>query len=513
MGLILSIDVGTTNIKAALVDERGEIAGEVKSIGMKIEGDAVGKAVHDPAKLTAALLEICRLAVGNRGSEIDCFALTSYMFGLILLDREEQPLTPVSTFLDTTSQAQYPQFLKTIGDVDGMYLRTGCPPIFQYPVSRLHHIAATAPAIREKTAHVLDSKAYLMHALTGEFCTDYSTASSLGCLGIDGAWDRRIIEAIGFRCEQFPRVANGFEEKVPLKSSICQELGLKPGTSISAGLYDGAALAAALTGFEPKIAVGNFGTSGMFRVPTPAPIEDLQNGLIQSCLLRPGTFFTGAGINNCTIATNLLLNVLALDLDYLRGNALSVPGSNGVMTFPYFTGERDMVIGNIGTGVVFGLGIASTREDLARSFLEGVAFSFLLVKERLDPQNEIAEFRMGGGGTANLPWMQIMADTLNLPIRLTQNPEMGIIGGACVARHGSGSALLESSREIMRGTRLIAPIPANVAVYREVAERYFDVRMSLREPLLARQGLSPLKSSGAREARNISLVRDEKNER
>src|SRR5512133_2762426 len=163
------------------------------------------------------------------------------------------------------------------------------------------------------------------------------------------------------------------------------------------------------------------------------------------------------------------------------------------MTFPYFTGERDMVIGNIGTGVVFGLGIASSREDLARSFLEGVAFSFLLVKQRLDPRNEIAEFRMGGGGTANLQWMQIMADTLNLPIRLTQNPEMGIIGGACVARHGGGSDLLASSQEIMRGAKVIAPIAKNVAVYREVAERYFDVRMSLREPLLARQGLSPLR--------------------
>ena len=376
-------------------------------------------------------------------------------------------------------------------------------------MSRLHHIAVISPEIRDRTAHVLDSKAYLMHALTGEYCTDYSTASSLGCLDIKGNWDRQVIEATGFKTEYFPKVLNGFIEKVPLRNSICQELGLKAGTAISAGLYDGAALAAAITGFEPQIAVGNFGTSGMFRVPTPAPIEDLRNGLIQSCLLKPGTFFTGAGINNCTIATNLLLNVLALDLDYLRGNALSVPGSNGVMTFPYFTGERDMVIGNIGTGVVFGLGIASTRDDLARSFLEGVAFSFLLVKQRLDPENRIAEFRMGGGGTANLQWMQIMADTLNLPIRLTQNPEMGIIGGACVARHGQGGDLLASSRQIMQGAKVIAPIEKNVAAYREVAERYFDVRMSLREPLLARQGLSPMKTAATPPAKEISLIREE----
>jgi gluconokinase len=508
MGLILSVDVGTTNIKAALVDENGEIAGDVKSVGMKIEGDAVGRAEHDPIKLKTALLEVCRQAIGSRGPDVECFAITSYMFGLILLDKDERPLTRVSTFLDTTSQAQYPQFLKTIGDVDGMYRRTGCPPIFQYPVSRLHHIAATQPEIRDRTVHVLDSKAYLMHALTGEYCTDYSTANSLGCLDIEGNWDRQVIEAIGFKVEQFPRVLNGFTAKVPLRSSLCQDLGLKPGTAISAGLYDGAALAAAITGFEPQIAVGNFGTSGMFRVPTAVPIDDVGNGLIQNCLLRPGTFFTGAGINNCTIATNLLLNVLALDLDYLRGKELSTPGSNGIMTFPYFTGERDMVIGNIGTGVVFGLGIASTRDDLARSFLEGVAFSFLLVKQRLDPNKEIAEFRMGGGGTANLQWMQIMADTLNLPIRLTQRAEMGIIGAACVARYGDGEALLENSRRIMQGATVIEPIAANVAIYEEVAGRYFDVRSSLREPLLARQGLSPLRSAGKPKTKEIRLVRE-----
>ena len=302
---------------------------------------------------------------------------------------------------------------------------------------------------------------------------------------------------------------NRFVDELPLRPSLCAELNLNPGTPVAAGLYDGAALAAALTGFEPRIAVGNFGTSGMFRVPTANPVEDLEGGLIQSCLLRPGTFFTGSGINNCTIATNLLLNVLGLELDYLRGRELSIPGANNVMTFPYFTGERDKVIGNIGTGMVFGLGVASTRDDLARSFLEGVAFSFLLVKQRLDPGEEIRELRLGGGGTANQRWMQIMADTLDLPIRLTDNPEMGIIGAASLARHGEGRDLLLNSRRIMRDAQVIEPIPAHVAIYREVAGRYFDVRQSLRLPLLARQGLSPLRGAQAKAvAKALPLVRE-----
>ncbi len=488
MGLILSIDVGTTNVKAALVDEDGQIVGAAKSVSMKIEGDAPGKAEHDPAKLQAALLEVCRMAIGSRGKEVECLALTSYMFGVMLVDKDDRPLTGISTFLDTTAQSHYPKFLEAIGDADRMYVKTGCPPIFQYPVNRLHHIATKNPGIGKKVAHVLDSKAFIMRVLTGDYFTDYSTANSMGCLDIDGTWDQELIAAVGFDSAQFPRVVNGFSEKVRLKDSICAEFGLKTGTMISAGLYDGAAVAGALTGFEAQVAVGNFGTSGMLRVPTRTPIQDLEGGAIQNCLLKPGTFFTGSGINNCTIASNLLLSILGLELDYLRNKGLSVPGSNGIMTFPYITGERDKIIGNIGTGVVFGLGIASTRDDLARSFLEGVAFSFLFVKQKLDPENKIKEFRLGGGGSANLPWMQIIADVLDLPIRLSQNPEMGIIGAACLARYGEGQDLLACSRRIMQGANVVTPDATHAKIYQEIAGRYFDVRSSLREPLLARQG-------------------------
>ena len=487
MGLILSIDVGTTNIKAALVDEDGQIVGETKSINIKLEGDATGRAEHDPVKLKTALLDVCKLAIGDRGRDVECFSLTSYMFGLVLIDKDHNALTNITTYLDTRSQTHYPQFLQAIGDADRYYLRTGCPPIFQYPIARLYHVVSKNPAIKSRVAHVVDSKAFIMHALTGEYFTDYSTANSMGCLDVKGHWNKEIVEAVGFSTDQFPGVLNGFSEKVRLKDSVCAEFGLKSGTTISPGLYDGAALAAAMSGFEPEIAVGNFGTSGMFRVPTSVPIQDL-DGTLQNCLLRPGSFFSGAGINNCTIATNLLLNVLGLDLDYLRGKELSTPGSNGIMTFPYFTGERDKVIGNIGTGVVFGLGISSTRDDLARSFLEGVAFSYLFVKQKLDPGNKIKEFRLGGGGTANLSWMQIMADSLNLPVRLTQNPEMGIVGAASLARYGEGEGLLASSRQIMKNSRTIEPIAAHVSIYQEIAGRYFAVRESLREPLLARQG-------------------------
>jgi sugar (pentulose or hexulose) kinase len=207
--------------------------------------------------------------------------------------------------------------------------------------------------------------------------------------------------------------------------------------------------------------------------------------LVNSCPLRRGLYFCGSGINNCTIATNWLLKIFEEPVDYLRGAALSNPGANGVMTFPYFTGERDRVIGNIGTGVVLGLGLNTTRADLARSFLEGVAFSYLLVKRALDSSFPATELRLGGGGSSNSNWMQVIADVLDLPVRVTGHPEMGIVGAAGIARHGDMAALRAASDRIMADAVRIEPRPAVTAVYRELAQRYFAVRATLAAPLRA----------------------------
>ncbi len=224
MGLVLSIDVGTTNIKAALVDEQGRIVGAAKSLNMQLEGDVSGRAEHDPAKLRRALLEICRVAIGSRGTDIERIALTSYQFGLVLVDRAGNPITRISTFVDTTAQAHHAHFLDAVGDVDAMYSRTGCPPIFQYPSNRLHFLVAKDPTLPERIGLVLDSKAFLMHALTGEFVTDYSTANSLGCLDIAGRWDPAIIDVLGLRPAQFPRVLDGFVDSIPVTDAVCRVL-------------------------------------------------------------------------------------------------------------------------------------------------------------------------------------------------------------------------------------------------------------------------------------------------
>jgi gluconokinase len=489
MGLILSIDVGTSGTKALLLDEDLAGVGPVVSQDTPLIRDQSGRAEHDPAALKRTILDVCRKTIGNRADDVTLLVVTSYQFGLLFADSEGRPLTNISTFVDTRAQSHHSTFCEAV-DVTEIYRATGCPPIFQYPTNRMHFVTTHKPFDLGAVRHVWDSKAYLMHILTGRSITDHSTANSLGCLNLNGEWNRSLIEAVGFSVEQFPQVVDGASYRAPLLPAVCRELGLRNGVEVSVGLYDGAALAAALTGFRDSLAVGNFGTSGMFRVPMATPVEDGDAGLIQSCMLRSGLFFNGAGINNGTSASNWFLReILKQPVSYLRNRDLSEPGAHGIICFPYLSGERDPSIGTLGVGTFLGIRETTKDVDMGRAVLEGVAFSFLLVKQKLDPNNTISELRIGGGGTANTLWMNILANVLNLPVRISSEPEMGILGSASLAlSKGDTGALQARSERIMGGTTLIEPSATLVPLYREIAGRYLAMRAKLLPVLKAYHG-------------------------
>lgn len=490
MSLILSIDVGTSGTKALLLDEALKPMGKVESRDNPLARDTLGRAEHNPKALRDTFFEVCRRTVGERASDVSLIVVTSYQFGLLLADQRGEPLTNISTFVDTRAQSHHAEFATHV-NLNEAYRRTGCPPIFQYPTNRLHLMRETEHEVVKRARYVWDSKAYLMFLLTGRSITDHSTANSLGCLDLNGRWDEELITATGFEIGHFPEIVDGATTRVPLLPSVRAELGLSERAEVAVGLYDGAALAAALSGFEEGIAVGNFGTSGMFRLPMTAPVEDARGGLIQSCMLRKGLFFNGAGINNATSASNWFLReILKEPVTYLRTHDLSEPGARGVICFPYLSGERDASIGTLGMGTFLGVRETTKDVDMGRAVLEGVAFSFLLVKQRLDPLHTISELRVGGGATANTLWMTILANVLQIPVRTSGDPEMGILGAASLALSGGdNSAMRQRAREITKDSHLIEPTPALMSLYGEIADRYLAMRDQLLPVLRSYHGL------------------------
>lgn len=94
------------------------------------------------------------------------------------------------------------------------------------------------------------------------------------------------------------------------------------------------------------------------------------------------------------------------------------PGSDGLITLPYFAGERTPVNDPDARGILFGLTLAHTRAHLYRSALEGVGYSIAqqIAIMRSHENVPIDRIIAVGGGTQNPVWMQIIADILGTPV-------------------------------------------------------------------------------------------------
>ena len=115
----------------------------------------------------------------------------------VLEDGEDRPLTRISTFVDTTAQAHHARFLETIGDVDAMPVRTGCPPIFQYPVNRLHGLASRDPqlprrgALDEPTLIQIPNKPIASPKRPGGTMSATYAAEPVGLNPVENPWKKR----------------------------------------------------------------------------------------------------------------------------------------------------------------------------------------------------------------------------------------------------------------------------------------------------------------------------------
>src|SRR4029077_5480254 len=119
--------------------------------------------------------------------------------------------------------------------------------------------------------------------------------------------------------------------------------------------------------------------------------------------------------------------------------AAVAPGSDGVLCLPYFLGEKTPVQDPLARGTFTGLSLGHGAGHLWRALLEAVAYGF---RHHVEVLGEIGygvrRFLASAGGTRSRIWMQIVADVLQAPVTLIDNPHGSAIGAAFVAAVASG---------------------------------------------------------------------------
>jgi xylulokinase len=475
---LLGVDLGTTTIKAALYDDHGVLLGESSAEYALI--------THSPTVIEQdpddwwrlARQVICgALASGGRdGRTVRGVAVSSQGISFVLADHEGHPLHNAINWLDRRAGAECAEILEQL-PAERLFHLTGKRAAPFYLLPKLLWVRRHRPDLWRQASRLMMGHDYLVYRLCGAHVTDHSMAG--GTLLYDLrqlSWSKELFDAFDLPGELLPALAWSGAQAGTLLPSVAEELGLRPGTTVSVGGQD-QKCAALGAGIEDGVATVSLGTSSAIEQIMMEPSTDPLMRVPSFTFVQPGRWVLEGVVGTAGISLRWLRDLLsASDYAELDAAAITVPaGSEGVCFYPHLSGATSPHWNTGGRGAFHGLSLATTRGHLARAVMEGIAYQVAanleVTQELAGPVKQVIVF---GGGARSSLWRTMLGEVLNRPIAWASTAEAACLGGAMLA--GVGSVLFPSLDEARRGMlpalSVRAPDPAGVAAYAKAYAAY-----------------------------------------
>jgi len=483
--VFLGIDIGTSSVKAVLVDEQDALLAQ-SSIPLTISRPQPLFSEQDPDSWWQATLSAVRSLPAAMRAAVRAIGLSGQMHGATLLDKSGTPLRPAILWNDGRSG---PECLELERRVPLSRMLTGNIMMPGFTAPKLLWVAEHQPELFARTAKVLLPKDYVRLRLTGEAASDMSDASGTGWLNVaDRDWSEPMLAATGLNRGHMPRLVEGTEGSGRLRSEAAQQLQIPP-VVVAGGGGDNAATAVGMGVVMPGQAFLSLGTSGVLFVVTDRFRPNPDKAAHAFCHCLPHRWHQMSVMLSAASALDWVAQLTGeSDLPRLVG-AAQAKGlhRNAPYFLPYLSGERTPHNDPHARGVFFGLTSATTRDDLVLAVLEGVAFAFADgLDVLLEKGGYIGEIAVSGGG-ARLPyWGQIIAAALNRSLTYRAGSEVAAAVGA--ARLGRIAVTDETPQDICAAPPIAHVIEPDRALTALLDERralfvqlYRDLKHSFRE--------------------------------
>jgi gluconokinase len=439
---LLSIDVGTSGVRAALFDERGnEVPGaQVRSRRSAVVSDF---AELDPDQLVDEVVKTVDELLTyhfHSAAQIELIALSAFWHSLIGISNSGLPTTKVLTWADTRA-AGFANDLRREFDEATIHGRTGCRFHPSYWPAKLRWLRSDGADNFHNTRCWLGFAEYLCLRLFGENSTSVSMASATGLFNQrDCDWDWDFVEDLGISPDTLPEI------KTQTSARLSEDFALRWPALAEARLVtvvgDGAANnIGAGCSTKDKIAL-MVGTSGAMRVVFDGdPPDELASGLwsYRACRRRVvvgGALSDGGGLVQWI---NESLNFGNDHAALQQEIAALEPDSHGLTVLPFWSGERSTGWLAEARGGIFGLRQQTTPVEIARAVLESIAYRFASIASALDHIAPNAMIAASGNALRSSPaWLQIIADVLGRPLMLGGTAEASSRGAALLALEAVG---------------------------------------------------------------------------
>ena len=454
MKYFIGIDLGTSSCKGILTDKAGNIL-RTSAYEYDVCYPQDGWTEQNPEDFLKAAKKI--LAELSEGVENEVCGLSfgGQMHGLVILDENDEVIRPCILWNDGRTEKQTAYLNEVVGK-EKLSALTGNIAFAGFTAPKILWVKENEPENFAKIRKIMLPKDYLAYKLTGVFSTDYSDASGMLLLDVEHkCWSREMCEICSVNEAMLPKLYESYE----VTGALLPEYGM-PNCVVTAGAGDNAAAAVGTGTLREGRCNISLGTSGTIFIAQDAFSVDEKNAL-HSFAHSNGKWHLMGCILSAASARKWWLEDILGSEDYAADEAGVVAADDSNIIFlPYLSGERSPHNDVNARGAFIGLAANTTRAQMSRAVMEGVAFALRDCLE-VAKAGGIAptESTLCGGGAKSKIWRGIIADALGIPVKILKTEQGPSFGGAILAMVGAGeyASVEEAADAILETAETVYP--------------------------------------------------------
>jgi len=444
---ILCADIGTSSIKAAILDEEGAITSwrheplistrHENYLGWDAEiwDTAVARIVKSISKEQV----ITHIAVSGNGPS------------LVPIGKDGNQVAPILFWMD-----------KKNDPIDN-------EPSFFLP--KIAWLKNNKPKVYEETKTFLACPEYVCYSLTGEKATVLPTEDYRPFY-----WTKDGLEAYGIDERVLPPYISIGTPYGTLSADKAEEFGVSPGIPVYACGPDFLMALLGTAAVRPGVVCDRAGSSEGINYCSAEHIK--AEGLRTLPHIIPGLWNVAAIEPNSGRLFEWFRAITGQEnrsYEHMFREIMKIPPeSEGPFFFPRFQPHGGWQFAG---GVLFGIDVEHDAARLGKAVVESIGFSVRNGCDRLVQAGcSFNELRVSGGQARNNSWNQLKADLTGNIVHVPQVEDSELLGCGCVVLTGQSyfSGLVEAAETMFQNKQLFKPDINNSAVYDSMYKRYIE---------------------------------------
>lgn len=477
---LLGLDNGGTACKAAVFDTAGNLVLE-KSMQIPLSQNQNGKTERNPEDIKNANFKLIRQITDEFDGEIAAVGLSGHGKGLYMLDKNKNPLPNGIGSTDSRAIDLEIEFLKN-GIAEKAYKLTYQKLLACQPALLLRWLKDNDRSVYNQIGTVFSVKDLVGFFLTDNICTDGTDISGSSLVNLNTkTYDPYLTDLYGiseiFEC--LPPIKNSFDIRGFITEDVAKATGLTVGTPVACGMFDidACAIAAGCVNVGDMCMIAGTWSINEYITNKPVTSGISMNSLycIENMYLAEESSATSAG--NLEWVRKLIKNTDYNELETMVKNASK---DSHLYFLPFLYASN---LDPFAKACFVGLDSSHTDADIIKAVYEGVVFSgYTHLEKLLASCDELPQkIYLAGGVVHSKVWTQMFADIAGINLIVSQNTELGAMGGAMCAGVAAGiyASVKDAAMQCTNNSFVVKPNPSLKNYYQQKYKAYRTIEAAL----------------------------------